>query len=48
MEDDDADSLAARVFEQECAAYPEAVRLFAEGRLRREGRRVVVLPAESL
>jgi formyltetrahydrofolate-dependent phosphoribosylglycinamide formyltransferase len=48
MEDDDADSLAARVFEQECAAYPEAVRLFAEGRLRREGRRVIVVPAEGL
>jgi len=32
-EGDDAETLAARVFEQECAAYPEAVRLFAEGRL---------------
>lgn len=32
-DDDDADSLAARVFEQECIAYPEAIRLFAEGRL---------------
>ena len=30
---DDADVLAARVFEQECIAYPEAIRLFAEGRL---------------
>ncbi len=42
-ETDDADSLAGRVFEQECAAYPEAVRLFAAGRLRIEGRRVYVL-----
>lgn len=25
--------LAARVFEAECDAYPEAIRLFAEGRL---------------
>ena len=32
-EGDDADTLAARVFEQECRAYPEAVRLFAEGKL---------------
>ena len=30
-DDDDADTLAARVFEQECQAYPEAIRLFAEG-----------------
>jgi formyltetrahydrofolate-dependent phosphoribosylglycinamide formyltransferase len=37
QEGDDADSLAARVFEQECEAYPEAVRLFAEGRLHIEG-----------
>ncbi len=40
---DTADSLAARVFEMECRAYPEAVRLFGEGRLRIEGRRVRVL-----
>jgi formyltetrahydrofolate-dependent phosphoribosylglycinamide formyltransferase len=43
MDDDTADSLAARVFQQECEAYPEAIRLFAEGRLRIEGRRVRVL-----
>ena len=30
---DTAESLQARVFEQECAAYPEAIRLFAEGKL---------------
>jgi len=30
---DDADTLASRVFEQECVAYPEAIRLFAEGRI---------------
>ena len=28
--DDDADSLASRVFEQECLAYPEAIRKFIE------------------
>jgi phosphoribosylglycinamide formyltransferase-1 len=37
-EDDTPDTLAERVFEQECTAYPEAIRLFAEGRLRVEGR----------
>jgi formyltetrahydrofolate-dependent phosphoribosylglycinamide formyltransferase len=30
-EDDTADSLAARVFEAECEAYPEAIKRFAEG-----------------
>jgi formyltetrahydrofolate-dependent phosphoribosylglycinamide formyltransferase len=40
LDDDTPDALAARVFEQECEAYPEAIRLFAEGRLRVEGRRV--------
>jgi phosphoribosylglycinamide formyltransferase-1 len=43
FEDDTAESLAARVFEQECEAYPEAIRLFAEGRLHIEGRRVRIL-----
>jgi len=41
-DDDTPDTLAARVFEQECEAYPEAIRLFAEGRLHVEGRRVRV------
>jgi len=30
---DDADALAARVFAQECIAYPQAIRLFAAGKL---------------
>jgi folate-dependent phosphoribosylglycinamide formyltransferase PurN len=42
LDDDTPEALAARVFAQECEAYPEAVRLFAEGRLRIEGRRVRV------
>jgi phosphoribosylglycinamide formyltransferase 1 len=42
-DDDTPEALAARVFEQECAAYPEAIRLFAEGRLKLEGRRVISL-----
>ncbi len=44
MEDDDIHSLAARVFEQELIAFPEAINLFAEGRLKVEGRRVRILP----
>ena len=43
--DDDADTLAARVFEQECLAYPEAIHLFAAGRLRLAGDRVEIVPA---
>ena len=39
---DDPESLAARVFEAECEAYPEAIRLIAENRVRVEGRRVVI------
>jgi phosphoribosylglycinamide formyltransferase-1 len=31
---DTADQLAARVFEAECEAYPDAISLFAEGRIR--------------
>ena len=34
---EDADKLAADVFQQECKAYPQAIKLFAEGRLRVEG-----------
>jgi phosphoribosylglycinamide formyltransferase-1 len=44
LDDDTPDSLAERVYGQECEAYPEAIRLFAEGRLRLEGRRVRILP----
>jgi len=33
LADDTADILAARVFEQECVAYPEAIQLFADGRI---------------
>jgi phosphoribosylglycinamide formyltransferase-1 len=41
VEDDDTpDTLAERVFQQECLAYPQAIRLFADGRLRVEGSRV--------
>jgi phosphoribosylglycinamide formyltransferase-1 len=39
---DTVESLAARVFEAECEAYPEAIRLFAEGRLRIDNGKVVI------
>ncbi len=39
---DDPESLAARVFAAECEAYPEAIRLIAENRVRVDGRRVVI------
>ena len=46
VEDDDTpETLQARVFAAECDAYPEAIRLFAQGRLQVEGRRVRVRPA---
>ncbi|MCJ7778959.1 MAG: hypothetical protein MUP16_11690, partial [Sedimentisphaerales bacterium] len=31
--DDSPETLAARVFEQECIAYPQAIKLFAEDKL---------------
>jgi folate-dependent phosphoribosylglycinamide formyltransferase PurN len=36
LDDDTPDSLAARVFERECEAYPEAIRLFATRGLERK------------
>jgi formyltetrahydrofolate-dependent phosphoribosylglycinamide formyltransferase len=44
LDDDTPESLAARVFTLECEVYPEAIRLFAEKRLKIEGRRVRILP----
>jgi folate-dependent phosphoribosylglycinamide formyltransferase PurN len=46
-EDDTPDTLAQRVFKEECIAYPEAINLFAEGRLKIEGRRVKILSPTS-
>jgi phosphoribosylglycinamide formyltransferase-1 len=40
LDEDTADDLAQRVFKEECIAYPEAIRLFAEGKLIVEGRQV--------
>jgi phosphoribosylglycinamide formyltransferase 1 len=44
LEDDTLDTLAARVFKEECKALPDAIMLYAEGRLKLEGRRVRVAP----
>lgn len=40
--DDTEESLSARILAEEHRLYPEAIRLFAEGRLRIAGRRVIV------
>ena len=44
LDDDTPVDLAARVFAAECEAVPDAVNLYASGRLRLEGRRVRTLP----
>ena len=45
MDDDTPETLAARVFEAECQAYPEVLNLIAAGRVTVEGRRVRIAPA---
>jgi phosphoribosylglycinamide formyltransferase 1 len=47
LEDDTPETLAFRVFEQECIAYPEAIRLFAEKKLHVDGRRVRIIGTEQ-
>jgi phosphoribosylglycinamide formyltransferase-1 len=42
LESDTVESLAERILEQEHVIYPEAVKLFSEGRLRIEGRKVKI------
>lgn len=41
-DDDSVDSLSRRILLQEHRLYPEAIRLFTEGKLRVEGRRVTI------
>lgn len=43
LDDDNEETLAARILEQEHQLYPRAIKLFAEGRLKLQGRRVVVI-----
>jgi formyltetrahydrofolate-dependent phosphoribosylglycinamide formyltransferase len=45
LDDDTPDTLAARVFEEECKAYPQAIKLLAEGRVILQGHRARVVPA---
>ncbi len=45
LEGDTADVLAARILVEEHRVYPRAIQLYAEGRLRVEGRRVIVAEA---
>jgi phosphoribosylglycinamide formyltransferase-1 len=45
LDDDTEATLSARILEQEHQIYPRAIQLFAEGRLRVEGRRVFVQDA---
>jgi phosphoribosylglycinamide formyltransferase-1 len=40
--DDTEDTLAARILKEEHRVYPRAIQLYAEGRLRVDGRRVIV------
>lgn len=42
--DDDTDSLATRVFQQECIAYPEAIKLFEQKRIYIEDKIVKIKP----
>ena len=43
LHEDDEESLSARILEQEHELYPEAVRLFCEGRIKIDGRRVLIV-----
>jgi phosphoribosylglycinamide formyltransferase-1 len=43
MKGDDEETLSARILEQEHQLYPEVVRLFAEGRINVQGRRVSIV-----
>lgn len=48
LDDDTPETLAARILVQEHKIYPRAVQLFAEGRLRVEGRRVFIDGAKPI
>lgn len=45
LEDDTEESLRRRILAQEHVIYPATIQLFAEGRVRVEGRRAHILPA---
>jgi phosphoribosylglycinamide formyltransferase-1 len=43
LEDDTEETLSSRILEQEHKIYPQAIKLFADGRLKIEGRRVKIM-----
>lgn len=43
VQGDTVETLSARVFQEECKALPEAIELYASGRLRVESRRVSIV-----
>lgn len=47
-EDDTPATLAARVFEQECIAYPEAIKLFTENRISVQNSKAIIKQAKDL
>ena len=47
LPDDDRDTLAARILEVEHQILPRTIQLFAQGRLRIDGRKVIILPGDS-
>ena len=47
-DDDTEESLGARVLEQEHVIYPKAIQLYVEGRLKVEGRKVIILNEERM
>jgi phosphoribosylglycinamide formyltransferase-1 len=47
LDGDTEDTLAARILKQEHRIFPRAIQLFAEGRLRVEGRRVLITGGRS-
>lgn len=46
--DDTVESISERILAEEHRIYPEAVCLFAEGRIRLDGRRIIILDEEPL
>ncbi|MDZ4857224.1 MAG: phosphoribosylglycinamide formyltransferase [Nitrospirota bacterium] len=48
LDEDNPETLAARILEQEHKIYPRAVQLFAEGRLKVEGRHVFIEAAKPM
>lgn len=43
LDNDDEDTLAARILQEEHSIYPQAIKLFAEGKMKIEGRSVKIL-----